>query len=202
VPLPDARHHQLYRLTDANGVLLYVGISYSAIARLAQHKDGKAWWPDVAAVGITDLGEVTRQEAEAVEREVIRAERPLHNVTHNGKTSKVRSPKPAAPGGIVGRFVITPEEDPNYAGHQGEITDDLGDGVVVVQWFSWFSGDPTNSAVVSVAAMSGWRLYRSHEAFLEAGEEVIRGKKREAELWAQERALIAEHRRISLGDKI
>jgi predicted GIY-YIG superfamily endonuclease len=182
VPLPDARHHQLYRLTDAKGVLLYVGISYSAIARLAQHKDGKAWWPDVAAVGITDLGEITRQEAEAMEREVIRAERPLHNVTHNGKTTSRPTATTRGDDGIVGYFLLAPDDDPLFPTHQGQIVGDIGGGVLLVQWFSWGWGEPTNLSLVPVTHLTAtkWRLYRTEEAFHEAGESDMKRRDREA----------------------
>lgn len=80
------RTQQLYRLYDAEGQLLYVGISYSAIARFAQHKADKPWIADVARVDI-ETHSVSRAEIAEIERLAILAERPLHNVVHNSPTS-------------------------------------------------------------------------------------------------------------------
>jgi predicted GIY-YIG superfamily endonuclease len=68
----------LYRLYDANDVLLYVGISGKWLARMAQHAAGKGWWDDVATVRREAFP--TRAEALAAEVQAIRDEGPLHNV--------------------------------------------------------------------------------------------------------------------------
>ena len=44
--------NHLYRHYDANGELLYVGISLNALNRLAQHREVSAWFPDIAKVTI------------------------------------------------------------------------------------------------------------------------------------------------------
>lgn len=77
------RPHDLYRFYDANDVLLYVGISLNAAQRASQHKQEKAWWGDVDRMVVDHLGVITRAEAERTERDVIAAERPIHNITHN-----------------------------------------------------------------------------------------------------------------------
>lgn len=67
----------LYRHFDAGGQLLYVGISLSAVQRLAQHKTGSEWFPKIARVDIEWLPSraiALRAEAAAIERE-----NPLHN---------------------------------------------------------------------------------------------------------------------------
>ena len=77
----------LYRYFDAEGRLLYVGISFSAIARAAQHRQLKGWWRDVANMTVTHL--LTRRDAEQAEREAIITEKPIHNVSHStGKAPK------------------------------------------------------------------------------------------------------------------
>jgi hypothetical protein len=76
---------QLYRLFDADGVLLYVGISYSAIARFAQHKAAKSWIGDVCTVTI-ETHDVSRSEIEAMEAAAIRSEKPRYNVVHRRGT--------------------------------------------------------------------------------------------------------------------
>jgi hypothetical protein len=74
---------QLYRLYDADGELLYIGISYSAIARFAKHKQTQPWIDDVCRIEI-ESHEVDRWEIEAMEIAAIQAERPRHNVIRNG----------------------------------------------------------------------------------------------------------------------
>lgn len=70
----------LYRYFDADGRLLYVGISLSAVARAVQHKNSSHWWS--SAVTMTKQTFDTRDEALAAERDAIRAERPFHNKIH------------------------------------------------------------------------------------------------------------------------
>jgi excisionase family DNA binding protein len=70
----------LYRHFDAEGNLLYVGVSLSAMNRLAQHKDASVWFPRIATVKIKPFP--SREKALAAEREAITAEKPLHNVVH------------------------------------------------------------------------------------------------------------------------
>jgi len=72
----------LYRYFDAEGQLLYVGISLSAVARAVQHKQTAAWWPLMANMQRETYP--TRADAEQAERRAIRSERPIHNVVHNG----------------------------------------------------------------------------------------------------------------------
>ena len=75
----------LYRHFDADGVLLYVGIARSVTARFAQHEDSP--WDDLIA-SITVERFATREEAEAAEREAIKAEKPIHNRMHNAPPGK------------------------------------------------------------------------------------------------------------------
>lgn len=70
----------LYRHFDADGRLLYVGISRSVTARLTQHSESP-WDHLIARIEVERFP--TREEAEAAERAAIRSERPIHNRTHN-----------------------------------------------------------------------------------------------------------------------
>jgi predicted GIY-YIG superfamily endonuclease len=90
----------LYRYYDADGQLLYVGISLSAVARASQHRAEKGWWQDVARMTVEHLP--TRQAAEDAERSAIRAEKPVHNVIHNGGGSTT-STKPVKATTFEGR---------------------------------------------------------------------------------------------------
>jgi phage-related minor tail protein len=67
----------LYRHFDKDGQLLYVGISLSHVARLAQHRDGSPWYEDIAHVTIE--WHKTRVEAELAETKAIGREAPKYN---------------------------------------------------------------------------------------------------------------------------
>jgi len=71
----------LYRHWDADGNLLYVGISLSAVHRLTQHKRDSHWHDSIANMTIEWFD--NRREALAAEREAIRMERPIFNKMHN-----------------------------------------------------------------------------------------------------------------------
>jgi predicted GIY-YIG superfamily endonuclease len=71
-------HTAVYRLYDADDVLLYVGISARPEHRWAQHRAEKAWWGDVATREVTWFS--TRGKARAAEVNAIRCESPRHNI--------------------------------------------------------------------------------------------------------------------------
>lgn len=80
----------LYRHYDADGKLLYVGISLSAVERLNRHKRGKSsWFSQISRVEIE--AHETRSGALKAEREAIENESPEYNKIFNGKTER---PKP------------------------------------------------------------------------------------------------------------
>jgi len=78
--LDHPREHQLYRLWAADGTLLYIGVSCSAVGRISQHINGTRWWLDVSRVTIENLGNITRATAITREINAIRREKPLHNI--------------------------------------------------------------------------------------------------------------------------
>lgn len=80
----------LYRHFDAAGQLLYVGISLSAIHRLASHGNKSHWADEISRVEIERF--LTKEDALAAESLAIALEAPLYNVQHNGE-SKVRHVK-------------------------------------------------------------------------------------------------------------
>lgn len=77
-PIPTA----LYRLRDQVGELLYVGITDNPERRWKDHGKDKPWWAQVADRSVEWLP--SRDRAVAAEAEAIRAERPRHNIHHNG----------------------------------------------------------------------------------------------------------------------
>jgi len=72
--------HNLYRCYDANGALLYIGVSWTAPTRFRQHSAGSRWWADVATISLERCK--NRRQAETAERAAIQRERPLHNKIH------------------------------------------------------------------------------------------------------------------------
>jgi hypothetical protein len=68
----------LYRLYDANGQLLYVGVTDGPVPdRLAAHRR-TVWWAQVDSFAVDH--HPTRQKALDAERLAIRTEQPLHNI--------------------------------------------------------------------------------------------------------------------------
>lgn len=77
----DGERTALYRLRNADGELIYVGVSSKPQQRWVQHAGDKAWWQEVS-----DFGQEwfeSRTEALAVEAFTIRTESPKYNVLHN-----------------------------------------------------------------------------------------------------------------------
>jgi len=75
----------LYFLFDSDGVLLYLGISYSINSRWPSHAAKKPWWPDVAWVNLYSIKEQTSYAAEAAarfwEHRAINGANPLYNIS-------------------------------------------------------------------------------------------------------------------------
>ena len=68
----------LYRHRDSVGVLLYVGISVSAVHRLEQHQRSAGWFGDISRIDVEWWP--FRALAERAEAAAIWHERPLWNV--------------------------------------------------------------------------------------------------------------------------
>jgi len=69
--------HYLYRHFDADGRLLYVGISFCAVRRNAQHQRTALWFPDVRTITIEELP--SKSAAVAAERRAITRTKPSKN---------------------------------------------------------------------------------------------------------------------------
>lgn len=77
--LPDSNcSHVVYRMLDANGTLLYVGITLDAAGRFYAHRKDKDWWTQVDTIRVQHFA--SRAEAIDAERVAIGREKPLHNV--------------------------------------------------------------------------------------------------------------------------
>src|SRR4051812_29832336 len=95
----------LYRLYDAAGALLYVGISWTPVERIKKHKWSQHWGDRIARHTVEWLE--SWAEAETAEAKTVRTERPLHNGTHNHPVA------PFAP--------FAPEEWPTIPGRKGKV---------------------------------------------------------------------------------
>jgi lambda repressor-like predicted transcriptional regulator len=66
-----------YRISDTDGTVLYVGMTYDVIQRMAQHSS-KPWFPSEPRISVRRYP--NRQAAAEGERALIAELRPLHNV--------------------------------------------------------------------------------------------------------------------------
>ena len=69
----------VYRFFDADGRLLYVGMTGNIQLRWRTHAADKPWWPEVARQAT--VWYETRAEAAVAESEAIRGEDPLYNIS-------------------------------------------------------------------------------------------------------------------------
>lgn len=68
----------VYRFYDADGTLLYVGMSAALPSRLAEHSSVQPWWAHVATIKLEHYSD--RDSAREAERQAIETEMPVHNV--------------------------------------------------------------------------------------------------------------------------
>lgn len=97
---------ELYRHFDAEGCLLYVGVSKSVLVRTSQHKRGSDWFDQVVRIDIERFS--TLDDAMAAEQHAIETEKPKHNLRHGSRKVSRTTPRPitaqevtAAPDGKV-----------------------------------------------------------------------------------------------------
>lgn len=77
--------NQLYRHFDIYGNLLYVGVSLSAVGRLAQHKRHAKWYSEIQTMTVENFS--SRTELLNAERIAIINEKPLHNKQYNSNNN-------------------------------------------------------------------------------------------------------------------
>lgn len=85
----------LYRLHDAAGTLLYIGVTGNPDRRFKQHRDTKPWWPQVAKKTIA--WHPSRDRALAEEAAAIKAETPVYNIDHNPAAPSYQWPPAGMP---------------------------------------------------------------------------------------------------------
>lgn len=81
----DRRLHDIYRMRDLSGRLLYVGVTNGGLRRFMEHSKDKTWWREVTQIDVEHV-HCSRSVIEMIEREAIQAEAPLYNVAHNRTT--------------------------------------------------------------------------------------------------------------------
>lgn len=86
---------QLYRHFDQENRLIYVGISLSTAARLAQHRCNSEWFDKIVKITIERYPD--KFTAIAAEIKAIETEKPMFNVSHGNKQRK--------PQGVIGIYV-------------------------------------------------------------------------------------------------
>jgi hypothetical protein len=89
-----AEMQAVYRMFDANGELLYVGVSANMGVRIAGHSE-KRWFPLVTTIRLEWFP--TRAAAEAAEAKAIRTERPQINIAGQPRSALARRRAPGAP---------------------------------------------------------------------------------------------------------
>ena len=104
---------QLYRHFDSSGALLYVGISVSTPARLAQHRDSSEWFSRIDKITICHFETVA--DARNAEREAIATERPMFNCMW--RASSLVRPDHGSP--------VTPENVIRHYGGERQAADAL-----------------------------------------------------------------------------
>lgn len=82
----SARRTTLYRFFDAEGRLLYVGITTLGPNRWAEHERHREWWDQVASSTVEQFG--SREEAHAAEIAAILQEEPPYNLRHQPRPAK------------------------------------------------------------------------------------------------------------------
>lgn len=82
----------VYRVRDADGRLLYVGISVNFWMRSREHRTYAPWW-SLASHGTLDAYR-NRREAALVEARAIRDEAPLFNAAHYNLLAGLDEPSP------------------------------------------------------------------------------------------------------------
>lgn len=76
----------VYRMYDENDRILYAGATGNLMRRIGEHRHDKRWFRNVRTIRVTP--HPTLASARAAEAEILRMERPIHNVHHSGRGNK------------------------------------------------------------------------------------------------------------------
>lgn len=75
---PKPTMQTLYRMFDADGQLLYVGISVNPMSRMKHHASAQPWWEEVSGIDLEKYA--TRDQVMEAERRAVENENPRYNV--------------------------------------------------------------------------------------------------------------------------
>lgn len=159
----------LYRFFDADGRLLYVGITHRLNERLSAHKRQKPW-EHISKIALEHYE--SREEAMKAEAHAIKNEGPKWNVQGNGAAPTHASLLDVRADPLVGLcFHAIREHDDGCrtADKQGIVTGVVGERYLV-QWFDWGLGNLLWQELVNIREMEGWRFYDSDEQLRDAYE--------------------------------
>jgi predicted GIY-YIG superfamily endonuclease len=183
----------LYRFHDAAGELLYVGITAQGRGRWYQHQGDKDWWSHVAKATVEHFP--NREAAAAAEVEAIRAEKPLHNIKHNGSAPRAADPirttgtmtdrlenaykNGKAADTLVGSYFLSGYE----RGWHGCVVAEPQPGIYLVETFSWIVPDSVCQILVPLREMVSekWQFFDTPE-WMDNQYNSVEGR------WARERA--------------
>jgi len=84
-----SRPQALYRFFDAEGSLLYVGITNALLTRLSSHERTKPWWADVTTVTVEHYED--RDSVLLAETAAIVLEGPAHNAMRSVGQTPIKS---------------------------------------------------------------------------------------------------------------
>lgn len=167
----------LYRFFDADGRLLYVGITYRMPDRMSSHRRTKPW-DEVKSITVERYPD--RASAAAAEVKAIREEKPLWNVVHAGpnrpELGTVEPPSQAGDG-LVGHFFhtfSTRDDGCVTVEYQGQIVAQVALGVYLVEMYDWSSGHASTRRLETLEEMLGWAFYDSDEWMRDQYEHVLR----------------------------
>lgn len=127
----------VYRLLNASGVLLYVGVAIDPEVRIASHAREKPWWNEVHDRRVEWYPDrVTALRAEA---DAISTEQPIHNVTGASRPPQPRWTRPPAPHDNIRPFRV---EDDLWRAYT-EIVGDGGRSADLKAYIEWRVDNPT-----------------------------------------------------------
>lgn len=167
VPVPTA----LYRHFNAEGRLLYVGISLSPTYRLAQHRDASAWFQQIASITVAWFDD--RMAALKAEKEAIQSEHPEFNVVYKVTAREAYLMEQAEESCAELTRKVT-RFSPSYTIESACATIGMGPGPVR---FALFHGDLPFIWTGNRIAVTGWALIAYMEA-LQSGALRARGNQR------------------------
>ena len=137
----------LYRHFDSEGMLLYIGISFHTLFRLADHRGESSWYDNIRTVTIEKFP--SREAAEQAERAAIKSELPKHNEAHHPKNSKPLSEMPILVKPITDRTKLWKYKDPAVHASILDITNVRHyTGLTIANFEDWKKVNPLPKRVI------------------------------------------------------